>query len=319
MMQQIKNKILSGFQIKKEDAMQLITADLEKLSTASNELRQHLCGNNFDICTIINGKNGKCSENCKFCAQSAHYKASVEEYPLLDCECLLKEAIYNFDRGILRYSVVTSGKKLSDDELESVCNSYSKIRKNCDISLCASHGLLSFEQLLKLKNAGVQRYHNNLETSRKNYPNICTTHTYDDKINTIKAAQKAGLEICSGGIIGLGETMEDRIDMALDIRELGVKSVPVNILSPIPGTPYGKLPVLTDDEVRRTVAIFRFILPYAAIRLAGGRNLMADKGRLLFLSGANAAISGDMLTTSGISIDDDMKIINELKFEVKLL
>jgi len=158
-----------------------------------------------------------------------------------------------------------------------------------------------------------------LETSRKNFPNICTTHTYDDKINTIKAAQKAGLEVCSGGIIGLGETMEDRIDMALDIRGLGIKSVPVNILSPIPETPYEKLPVLTADEVRKTVAIFRFILPDAAIRLAGGRNLIADKGRSLFLSGANAAISGDMLTTSGITIDDDMKMIKELKFEVKML
>ena len=319
MIQQIKNKILNGFQINKEDAMQLINADLEKLSTASNELRQHFCGNAFDICTIINGKNGKCSENCKFCAQSAHYKVSIEEYPLLDCKSLLKEAICNHDKGILRYSVVTSGKKLADDELESVCNSYSKIRKNCDISLCASHGLLSIEQLLKLKNVGIQRYHNNLETSRKNFPNICTTHTYDDKINTIKAAQKAGLEVCSGGIIGLGETMEDRIDMALDIRGLGIKSVPVNILSPIPETPYEKLPVLTADEVRKTVAIFRFILSDAAIRLAGGRDLIADKGRSLFLSGANAAISGDMLTTSGIIISDDMRMIKELKFEVKML
>ena len=319
MIQQIKNKILNGFQINKEDAMQLISADLDQLSTASNELRQHFCGNAFDICTIINGKNGKCSEDCKFCAQSAHYQVSIEEYPLLDCKSLLKEAIYNRDKGILRYSVVTSGKNLVEDELESVCNSYSKIRKNCDISLCASHGLLSIEQLLKLKNVGVQRYHNNLETSRRNFPNICTTHTYDDKINTIKAAQKAGLEVCSGGIIGLGETMEDRIDMALDIRGLGIKSVPVNILSPIPETPYGKLPVLTADEVRKTVAIFRFILPDAAIRLAGGRNLLADKGRSLFISGANAAISGDMLTTSGIIISDDMRMIQELKFEVKML
>jgi biotin synthase len=319
MIQQIKNKILNGFQINKQDAMQLISADLDQLSTASNELRQHFCGNAFDICTIINGKNGKCSENCKFCAQSTYYKVSIEEYPLLDCKSLLKEAIYNRDKGILRYSVVTSGKNLAQDELESVCNSYSKIKKKCDISLCASHGLLSIEQLLKLKNIGVQRYHNNLETSRRNFPNICTTHTYDDKINTIKAAQKAGLEVCSGGIIGLGETMEDRIDMALDIRGLGIKSVPVNILSPIPETPYGKFPVLTADEVRKIVTIFRFILPDAAIRLAGGRNLLADKGRSLFLSGANAAISGDMLTTSGIIITDDLRMIKELKFEVKML
>ncbi len=165
----------------------------------------------------------------------------------------------------------------------------------------------------------MQRYHNNLETSRRNFPNICTTHTYEDTIITIKAAQKAGLEVCSGGIIGLGETMGDRIDMASDIQELGVKSVPVNILSPISETSSGKLTVLTANEVRKTVAIFRFIFPEAAIRLTGGINLMVDKGRSLFLSGANAAISGDMLTTSGITIDDDMKMIKELKFDVKML
>ena len=165
----------------------------------------------------------------------------------------------------------------------------------------------------------MQRYHNNLETSRRNFPNICITHTYEDKINTINAAQKAGLEVCSCGIIGLVETMEDRIDIALDIRELGIKSVPVNILNPIPETQYWKLPVLKVDEIRQTVAIFHFILPDAAIRLAGGKNLMADTGRLLFLSGANVAISGDMLTTSGIIIDDDIKMIKELKFDIKML
>ena len=319
MIQKIKNKILNGFQIEKEDAMRLIDADPEEISAASNELRQHFCGNIFDICAIINGKNGRCPEDCKFCAQSAHYKVPIEEYPLLDCKSILKDATLRCEKGILRYSIVTSGKKLAEDELESVCNCYKEIRKNTNIFLCASHGLLSLKQLLKLRNAGVKRYHINLETSRRNFPNICTTHSYGDKINTIKAAQKAGLEVCSGGIIGLGETMEDRIDLAYDIRELGVKSVPVNILSPIPETPYGKFLVLTANEVRKTVAIFRFILPDAAIRLAGGRNLMPDKGRSLFLSGSNAAITGDMLTTSGITVDDDMKMIKELKFDVKMM
>ena len=322
-----KNKILDGYQITKldsyqitkEDALRLVDEDLEELCESADELRRHFCGDSFDLCTIINGKSGKCSENCKYCAQSSFYKTAVEEYPLLESTNIQKDAIYNHEKGILRYSIVTSGKCLSDDELDKICESYSSIGKNCSVSLCASHGLLTLEQFKKLKASGVNRYHNNLETSRRNFPNICTTHTYDDKIAAIKNAQKAGLDVCSGGIMGLGETMEDRIDMVMDIQALGIKSVPVNILNPIEGTPYEHLPVLTVDEVRRIVSIFRFIMPSGAIRLAGGRGLLHDKGRSVFMSGANAAISGDMLTTSGISIDEDMSILKELGFEVRKL
>lgn len=316
---ELKVRILEGYHITKEDALRLADAELEELCYLANELRRHFCGNDFDICTIINGKSGKCSEDCKYCAQSAYYKTAIEEYPLLDSDSLQKEAIYNHRKGILRYSVVTSGKCLSDNEVEKICESYRSIGKYCSISLCASHGLLTYEQSNKLKEAGVTRYHNNLETSRRNFPNICTTHTYDDKIAAIKNAQQAGLEVCCGGIMGLGELMEDRIDMMLDIRSLGINSVPINILNPIKGTPYEHLPVLTDNEARRIAAIFRFMLPAGAIRLAGGRGLLTHKGKAVFMSGANAAISGDMLTTSGISIDEDMTILEELGFEVKKL
>ena len=161
------------------------------------------------------------------------------------------------------------------------------------------------------------RIHNNLETSRRNFPNVCTTHSYDDKIAAIKAAMRAGLDVCSGGIIGMGESFADRADMAFELRALGVKSVPLNVLNPIPGTPYEKLPRLAYDDVRRAAALFRFILPDAAIRMAGGRGLLANKGRDVFRSGANAAISGDMLTTAGISIEEDMRMIKELGYEVK--
>lgn len=315
----LKNKITSGAVITKEDALALTDVDLEELCGCADELRRHYCGDSFDICTIINGKSGKCPENCKYCAQSAYHKTAVEEYPLLSEEALLEGALYNHSKGILRYSIVTSGKKLTDDEVNLICQSYENIKKSCDISLCASHGLLTYEQFKKLKSAGVTRYHNNLETSRRHFPSVCTTHTYDDKISTIKNAQKAGLEVCSGGIMGLGETMEDRIDMALDIRSLGIKSVPVNILNSVPGTSFADLPILANNEVRRIIAIYRFILPDAAIRLAGGRGLLADKGKSLFISGANSAISGDMLTTSGISIDDDMAIIKDLGYKVGML
>jgi len=316
---ELKDKILNGYLITKADALKLCDEQLDELCKSANELREHFCGNAFDICTIINGKSGKCSENCKYCAQSSHYKTAVEEYPLLHNDEILKDAVYNYDKGILRYSVVTSGKNLSNKEIDEICESYIHLKNNCNISVCASHGLLTFEQFEKLKSVGVTRYHNNLETSRRNFPNICTTHTYDDKITAIKNALKADLEVCSGGIMGLGETMEDRIDMVLDIRELGVKSVPINILNPIKGTPYENEPKLSDVEILRIIAIFRFIMPYGAIRLAGGRGLLADKGRKAFISGANAAISGDMLTTAGISIKDDLQMIKDLKFEVKKL
>lgn len=317
--QTLQTKVLNGHETTKEDLLKLEKASLEELCLAADELRKHFCENSFDICTIINGKSGQCSENCKYCAQSAHYKTTVEEYPLLPNSRIVADAIHNQKGGILRYSVVTSGRNLSDDEVNEICESYHTIKENCDISLCASHGLLTLEQFKKLKAVGVSRYHNNLETSRKNFPNVCTTHTYDDKITAIKNAQKAGLEVCSGGIMGLGETMEDRIDMVLDIRALGITSVPVNILNPIQGTPYENHPVLTQDEVRRIVAIFRFIIPGGAIRLAGGRGLLADKGKAAFQSGANAAISGDMLTTSGINIARDMELLQDLGFEVKMI
>ena len=174
------------------------------------------------------------------------------------------------------------------------------------------------EQFRKLKDAGASRVHCNLESSRRYFPRVCTTHTYDEKIETLKAAKRAGLSICSGGILGLGETMADRIDMVLTARELGVKSIPMNLLNPIPGTPYENNRPLTGDEARRCAAIFRFLIPDASIRLAGGRGLLEDRGRACFQSGANAAISGDMLTTAGITVKTDMELIRELGYETRL-
>lgn len=320
--EKLKDKIIRGYNLTNDEALDLYKRSqhsedsLETLCHAADEIRKHFCGDSFDLCTIINGKSGRCTENCKYCAQSAHYPADIETYPLLDTDKLLAGAKYNEQKGILRYSVVTSGKSLTSNELDQLCQSYKNIHESSSIALCASHGLLNYEQLIQLKNAGVTRYHNNLETSRRNFQNICTTHTYEDKISTIKAAQKAGLTVCSGGIMGLGETIEDRISMAFDLRALGIKSVPINILNPIPHTPFEHNLVLTQEELKRTVAIYRFILPDAALRLAGGRGLLTDKGRSIFISGANAAISGDMLTTSGISTNHDMDMIRDLGFTI---
>ena len=316
---ELKEKILNGGLIEREEALLLVPEPLEELAKAADEIRRKICGDGFDLCTIVNGKCGKCSEDCKYCAQSAHYHTSCEEsYPLLDTETLLEDAKRREAQGVLRYSIVTSGRALSDREVDQVCESIRAIRRETSIQVCVSFGLLTEAQFRKIKEAGASRVHCNLESSARYFKEVCTTHTYEEKIETLKAARRAGLSICSGGILGLGETFADRIDMVLTARSLGVKSIPMNLLNPIPGTPYGRRTPLTNEEACRCAALFRFLIPDASIRLAGGRGLVGDKGKACFQSGANAAISGDMLTTAGITVETDRALIKELGFEVKL-
>lgn len=315
---QLTDRVLHGGQISREQAMFLHEQPLSALCASADRIRRHFCANRFDLCTIINAKSGRCSENCKFCAQSSHYHTSAASYPLLPARHLAAHAKASRERGVLRYSIVTSGRRLPEAEVAQVCEAVREIREKSGISVCISAGLLDEPSYRQLKEAGVTRVHNNLETSRRYFPHICTTHTFEDKVQAIRAAQAAGLSVCSGGIMGLGETVGDRIDMALTLRELGIRSVPVNMLNPIPGTPLAGMPRLTQDDMRRIVAVYRFILPDAAIRLAGGRGLLADKGESCFTSGANAAISGDMLTTAGITTETDLALLSRLGYEVKL-
>ena len=316
MLKKLTNKIINEkYHISKSEATELLNTDLKVLSYCAEQIRKKFCDSKFDMCSIINGKSGKCSENCKFCAQSAHYKTNIKEYSLLDTNSIFNVAKHNWNKKVKRFSIVTSGKKLTDEEIDLVCKTYEKIKKECNIMLCASMGLLTKQQFIKLKKSGVSRYHCNLETSRKFFPNICTTHTYNDKINAINIAKKTGFEICSGGIFGMGETFQDRIDMFFELYNLGVKSVPINILNPIKNTPFENNKILSQEEVLRTVSIARFILPDAFIRLAGGRLLFKDKGVSLFSSGANATITGDMLTTNGTSIGEDFNTIKKLGFK----
>lgn len=312
----LSEKVCNGYKITREDALFLYGKPLDELSAEADIIRHHFCGNSFDLCTIINAKSGCCSENCKFCAQSAHNHTASQSYALLSPEEILSDAKKNKELGVHRYSIVTAGRKLTDAEVTKMCEAIRLIRKETGLSVCISFGLLNKEQFLRLKDAGVSRVHNNLETSERYFPFICTTHSYKDKIEAIKAAKEAGLFVCSGGIIGLGETVEDRIDMALLLRELEILSVPVNLLNPIPGTPLENNPVLSADELQRTVAVYRFILPCAFIRLAGGRGLLPDKGESCFRSGANAAISGDMLTTAGITVKTDKALLESLGYQL---
>ena len=316
--EEMKDKILRGKWIGREEALRLAEEPLEELRQAADEIRRKVCGSGFDLCTIVNAKCGRCSEDCRYCAQSAHYRTACEEsYPLLSTQELLEDARRNAQQGVLRYSIVTSGRRLSEEEVEQACESIRRIRAEVPIEVCVSFGLLDEVQFRKIKAAGASRVHCNLESSARYFPSVCTTHTYEEKIRTLQAAKRAGLSICSGGILGLGETMEDRIDMVLMARELGVKSIPVNLLNPIPGTPYENRVPLDNEEACRCVALFRFLIPDASIRLAGGRGLLGDKGEACFLSGANAAISGDMLTTAGITVETDMELLRSSGFEVK--
>lgn len=316
MLEKILKDILAGQKISKSDAVLLVDADLVWLKQAANLIRKQICGNNFDLCSIINGKSGGCSENCKYCAQSTHYRTNAGVYDLLNESTIKDMALHNENKGVGHFSIVTSGRCLNNQEFMDIIKIYQNLHDTTKISLCASLGLLDLEQLKQLKATGIKKYHNNLETSRNYFPNICTTHSYQQKLETIKAAKKAGLEVCSGGIMGMGESWQDRIDLAFELKELEIKSIPINILNPIPGTPLEYLSPLSKEEVERIFAIFRFILPNAVIKMAGGRSLLNDQGLSIFKSGANGAISGDMLTTQGITIDEDQRIIKELGFEV---
>ncbi len=310
----LADEIICGRRLKRgEDISFLLAADLTELTYEADKIRYHFCGKQAELCSIINGKSGKCSEDCKFCAQSACHDTEVRVYEFLSEKEILKECVYNEQKGVKRFSVVTAGRTLKENDFCRALTAYRLMKQKSNMKLCASHGLLTEEQFSKLREAGVTRYHCNIETSRRYFPYICSTHTFEDKLDCIKRAQKQKLEICSGGIIGMGETWEDRLDMALTLSEIGAVSVPINILNPIEKTPMENMPGISYEDILRTTAIFRFIIPTADIRLAGGRGLLSDKGRTAFKSGANAAITGDMLTTSGISVEADTKMLNELK------
>ena len=318
----LEKKAMELGTIELDDAIALANLDSKqdilKLYRAADSIRDKLRGKTVDLCSIINAKSGSCPEDCKFCAQSAHYNTKIDKYKLVSEEKALEIVMENEKSGINRIALVTSGKGLKGHEFEEVLQIYRNIKEKTGIGLCASLGILSYEQMICLKEVGVTTYHHNLETNREYYGKICTTHSYDERINTIKNAQKAGLKICSGGIIGVGETMLDRIKLALQLKELNIKSIPINILDPIKGTPLENTKPLPQSEILKTIAIFRFINPTAHIRLAGGRKLIKDYGRECFKAGANATISGNYLTTSGNKVKDDIKMIKDLDLEVKV-
>ena len=283
----------------------------------ADRLRRRRFGDCVDACSIINARSGNCPEDCAFCAQSVHHGTAVKTYPLLPEDEILKAARAALDRGVRRFCIVTSGRGIgSEAELYAIARSVEGIRA-LDMMPCATLGTLDAGQLRTLRDAGLHRYHHNIETSRAYFPKICATHGYDERIETLLAAKELGLSLCSGGIIGMGEAAADRAEMALSLRGLDVDSVPLNFLMPIPGTPLeGAAPIIPLDALK-TIALFRFILPDKEIRICGGRrSSLKDLHPMIFHAGASGLLMGDYLTTRGRSFDDDLGMLHDLGLRI---
>ncbi len=302
----LADKVIAGYSLSREEALELYSAPLDLLREGASKITQAFFSNYVELCSISNGKCGRCTEDCKFCSQSSHFKTGVSESPLKSVDEFFEEAKYNAQRGVHRFSIVTAGARLSREEVKTIADAVRKITSELNISCCCSLGLLGPDDFKLLKESGLTRYHCNIETSPDFFRQICTTHSMQQKERTIKSAKEAGLEICSGCIIGMGESSADRIDIALHLRKIGVDSTPINILNPIKGTPLENQPVLDEESIKRTIAVFRYILPHTVLRLAGGRILIRDFFSSLYGFGINAEITGDMLTTSGMTIASDI-------------
>lgn len=310
----LAEEIINGRRIGRQDDLeQFLSCDLKELCEGADRIRSHFVGEKVDLCSIINGRSGRCPEDCKYCAQSAHNHTDCEEYDFLPEETIVNACRMNESEGVDRFSIVTAGRALTGEEFEKALHVYEAMRAACKIDLCASMGFLGAEQLHRLHQAGVTSYHHNIETSKRYFPQICTTHTYEQKVEMLKLVKAEGMWVCSGGIIGMGENWEDRLDMAVSLAELGVDSIPINALMPIPGTPLEHQQPLTEDEILRTIGFFRYINPEADIRLAAGRALLTNDGELAFQSGASATITGNMLTTAACAtIRSDKKMLRGL-------
>jgi biotin synthase len=310
--------VLSGKDISREEALGLACAsgaDLVDLFAAANRIREQFRGQRLDICSIVNAKSGACTENCSYCAQSVHYSTNAPVYPLISPDQIAAAAESAVRNNARRFCIVTSGRGIENDhDLETIAHGIRRVRES-GLSPCATLGTLTREQLAYLKDAGLDRYHHNIETSRNYFGVICTTHTFDDRIAVLRNASSLGLSACSGGILGMGETMHDRIDMAFVLRELEVDSVPLNFLMPVPGTPLGNVSPIAPLDALHALALFRFILPTKEIRICGGRgSALRALHPLIFLAGADGFMIGNYLTRNGPDPADDLRMVNDLGF-----
>jgi len=304
----------------KEDFLKLYEKPLDELIEISRKITDENFRNEVEACSIISARTGACGENCKYCAQSRHNHAEIECHPLMDVETVKKAALSAKENGATRFGIVTSGRKPSDKDFEVILEMVREVTKIDGIECCASLGILTEEQVKQLKEAGLRRFHHNINTSENYHKFICSTHTFEDRIKTVKLVQKYGMEVCCGVIIGMGETREDRVDMALTLQELNPESVPMNILCPIKGTPlenYGDK--IDEEEILKTICIFRIILPKAVLRYAGGRTtrLSKENQKRGIIAGINSVLVGNYLTTVGSKSEEDKEMLKEIDMVLK--
>ena len=299
----------------KEELLKLYNSDLNELLEKSSKFVK----DEVEFCSLVNARSGKCSQNCKYCAQSSHYRTDVEEYPLITNEEVIKAANEAKENGVIRFAVVTSGKSPDEENFDKILSFVDELNKIDGINSCASIGILTEEQAKKLSQHGLKRVHHNINTSESYYSEICTTHSWQDRLNTCKLVKKYGMELCCGVILGMGETIEQRIEMALELKEIEPESIPINILMPIEKTPFENYHNKIDDEnILRTLAIFKITNPNAIIRFCGGRKRLSDENQELALKTCvEGILTGNYLTTTGKSPQEDIETLKKLNKKLK--
>jgi len=317
----LAQRIIAGGDVTPEEALSLLRLEIEDLPdlfSNASRIRQAFLGNRAHVCAIVNVRSGACPENCAFCAQSAHARTAVNTYKMLS-----DKEVHERVKAILErikpssIGLVASGRSTADEAL-ALAGSVKGLLDANGVGFCGSFGCADAKAAEELKKAGVAKYNHNLETSREFFSQVCTTHTFEDRLNTIRALKASGLSLCVGGIFGMGESDDDRVSLAFELKRLGVNSAPINFLNPVPGTRLGNLPKLNPLEALKIVAMFRFVLPERHIKVAGGREVvLGDFQSWLFLAGGSGFIIGDYLTTKGRSVEDDLRMIENLGLEIE--
>lgn len=319
--QKIGDKVLEGGSVNTKEIHPLLETkgpDIIELAAVANRVREEFNGNEIDLCSLLNAKSGRCPEDCGFCAQSAHYKTEALVYPMMDTNRIVEEAKKAQRKGTGRFCLITSGRELNDEEFETILRALDRIRRETTLDLDCSLGTLSKERAESLKKVGVTRYNHNVETAETHFPKIRSTHSFRDRIKTIEVLKDQGFSICCGGIIGLGESPQQRLELAFSLRQLGIDCIPFNILNPRPGTPLEHSESIPPMEIIKTISLFRLVLPKGTIKIAGGREAnLRDLQSLALLAGANGLIVGNYLTTPGRNAEDDLTMIRDVGFQIK--
>lgn len=318
---EITHRIINGGSITAEEGSWLIRLDHEYLPwlmAGADRIRKTLRGDEIEVCAISNVRSGNCSENCSFCSQSGHHKTASPAYDYITSEQLVEQARRAREWGASDFGVVSKGWGVrSSKEKEKLKEYFAAMSEESDIGRCASLGALDKDTATMLRGMGLENYHHNLESAESFFNQVCTTHTYQENIDTIRNAREAGLRVCAGGILGMGESLDQRIELAETLRNLGVESVPLNFLNPVLGTPMGTRQPMSPQEILQTIAVYRYMLPRAEIRIAGGRQFLGDMQSMIFMAGASGVMIGDYLTTKGRGVEDDLKMLRDLNLRVR--